>query len=78
MPSLTDYLATRKEAQTDFCTRAGLSDATLSRVLRGKIPPSPDVVEKVHQATDGEVTANDLFDAWRTARSSTPAAPEAA
>jgi transcriptional regulator with XRE-family HTH domain len=68
MPSLPTYLTERNEAQTAFAARAGLSDATLSRVLKGKIPPSADVVEKVRLATQGEVTANDLYDAWRAAR----------
>jgi len=78
MTSLTDYLAARNESQTAFSARAGLSDATLSRVLRDKIPPSSDVVEKVHAATDGEVTANDLYAAWRSARDASGAAEAAA
>jgi transcriptional regulator with XRE-family HTH domain len=77
MPNLTDYLANRDETQTAFSQRAGLTDATLSRVLNGKTPPSPDVVEKVHAATDGAVTANDLFEAWRLARRGGPAASAA-
>jgi transcriptional regulator with XRE-family HTH domain len=68
MPSLTDYLAAQDETQTAFAARAGLTDSTLSRLLKGRNPPSPEVVERVHVATDGQVTANDLFDAWRTAR----------
>jgi transcriptional regulator with XRE-family HTH domain len=78
MSRLSDYLDQRNEAQNAFAARAGLSDATLSRVLKGKIPPSPDVVEKVHAATDGAVTANDLFEAWRAARDPNPAAEAAA
>lgn len=72
MTTLSDYLASRNETQTAFAQRAGLTDATLSRVMSGKTPPSPDVVEKVHAASEGAVTANDLFEAWRLARSTRP------
>jgi transcriptional regulator with XRE-family HTH domain len=68
MPILPDYLANRGETQKAFAARSGLTDSTLSRVLSGKIAPSPEVVEKVHQATDGAVTANDLYEGWRLAR----------
>lgn len=68
MASLPNYLSSRAETQTAFAARAGLTDSTLSRVLTGKSPPSPDVVERVRVATDGEVTPNDLFEAWRLAR----------
>lgn len=68
MTRLADHLASRNETQTAFAARAGLSDATLSRVIAGKIPPSTDVIEKVYAATEGEVTANDLFGTWRAAK----------
>lgn len=78
MTSLSTYLTARDETQTAFAARAGLTDSTLSRVLKGKSPPSPDVVERVREATAGEVTANDLYDAWRRARSGAGASAEAA
>lgn len=68
MPNLTDYLDTKTETQSAFAARAGLSNSTLSRLLKGRIPPSPEVVEKVRAATEGEVTANDLYESWRAAR----------
>jgi transcriptional regulator with XRE-family HTH domain len=74
MVRLPEYLAHRNETQTAFASRAGLSNGTLSRVLTGKIAPSPDVVEKVHAATDGQVTANDLYEAWRAVRGGESAA----
>ena len=65
MTTLPAYLARRGESQTAFAARSGLSDSTLSRVLSGKISPSAEVVEKVRWATDGAVTADDLYAAWR-------------
>src|SRR6266851_3693823 len=65
MTTLPAYLARRGESQTAFAARSGLSDSTLSRVLSGKISPSAEVVEKVGWATEGAVTANDLYEAWR-------------
>jgi transcriptional regulator with XRE-family HTH domain len=78
MPSLTDYLSAENETQTAFARRAGLSDSTLSRVLAGKTPPTAALVEKVREATGGQVTEAELFAAWRAARSTTPAARAAA
>ncbi|TXL72535.1 helix-turn-helix transcriptional regulator [Vineibacter terrae] len=68
MPSLADHLAQTREKQAAFARRAGLSRAQLSRVLSGKRPPTVDVVDKVEAATNGVVTANDLFAAYRAAR----------
>lgn len=68
MSDLSSYLTSRGETQRAFARRAGLDDSTLSRVLAGRIAPSPAVVERIHQATEGEVTANDLYEVWRRAR----------
>lgn len=68
MMTLAAYLEAEAETQTAFAARAGLSDSTLSRVLAGKTPPSADVIERIHTATKGRVTANDLFATWRDAR----------
>jgi transcriptional regulator with XRE-family HTH domain len=65
MTTLPAYLTRRGESQTAFAARSGLTDSTLSRVLSGKISPSAEVVEKVRWATEGAVTADDLYGAWR-------------
>lgn len=68
MSSLATYLTKSGETQAAFAERAGLSPSVLSRILTGKRAPTADVVEKVEKASDGKVTPNDLFDAYREAR----------
>ena len=41
--------------------RVGVSTSTLSRVETGALMPSSDFVRRIHDATGGEITPNDLL-----------------
>ena len=58
---LRDYLEQRKIKQTDFAEKAGLSDSTLSRVLRGETRVMPDVALKIYEAANHEVPLESIL-----------------
>lgn len=46
----------------------GLSQPSLSRIEAGEQFPSPETIEKLAKASNGEITASDLHDAWLEAK----------
>lgn len=57
--TLAEYICCAGERPAAFARRAGLAKSTISRLLRGQCRPSWEVVAKIHEVTDGFVTAND-------------------
>lgn len=51
-----------------FGERAGLSQSQVSRIRRGISWPSRDAVDAILKATDGKVTAHDLYEAQEAAQ----------
>lgn len=61
---LEAWLKAKDMTQLAFAERSGLSQTTISRLISEpeKRKPGWDVIKAVYDATDGAVTANDLFD----------------
>ena len=59
---LRDYLDRECLTLEQFAARTGLHVSTVSRIAAGKNPPSPELVQRIREATRGEVTPNDLFE----------------
>lgn len=57
--TLDQYLASIGEKPSAFAKRTGLAKSTVSRLVRGQLRPSWDMVAKVERATEGAVQAND-------------------
>jgi len=47
--------------QPDFAERIGCEQPSVSRFVAGTRIPSPDLMRRIAEATNGEVTANDFF-----------------
>lgn len=47
--------------QKAFAQMVGVSYPTIHRIAHGKVFPQVNLVSAIHDATGGEVTANDLF-----------------
>jgi 3,4-dihydroxy 2-butanone 4-phosphate synthase/GTP cyclohydrolase II len=57
---LADYLAREGMSQKDFAGRAGLSTATISLLVRGRVWVSREAAKRIAVATKGKVTAADF------------------
>jgi transcriptional regulator with XRE-family HTH domain len=57
---LAEYLRAQDLTLAAFAVRIGRSEATVSRIARGKHRPDWDTMEAIAQATDGCVTPNDF------------------
>ena len=55
MNDLKRYLSNNDETQEQFAERVGVKQATISRILRGKAQPSPELAIKIQDATQGKV-----------------------
>ena len=57
---LQEYLTHTATSRADFAQQIGVSVESVRRYLIGRIP-EPPVMEKIIEATEGKVTANDFF-----------------
>ena len=57
---LHTYLKRENLKLGDFALRIGVSHAAVSRYLTGHRRPNWEVLDRIEQATAGEVTANDF------------------
>lgn len=67
------YIAARRVSDPKFSKQAladqvGVSRLALYRVINGDDAVSTDLLEKIETATDREITAVELFTAWKAAR----------
>ena len=60
--TLHEYLAQNAQRPADFARGLGVSAATISRVLNGRVVPRRELMTAIHAATGGRVTPNDLLD----------------
>lgn len=59
--TLREYLADNGLTETDFAELIGVDQSTVHRLrTKGQVPSKP-VMERIFDATKGEVTANDFF-----------------
>lgn len=62
MPSLKAYLDRENISYSEFARRANVPHArTIERIAKGQRNAGPSMVRAIVQASNGEVTANDLF-----------------
>lgn len=61
MTKLNDYLAQNAISMTSFARTIGTTTATISRAIDGLAVPRKSLMERIHRATDGQVTPNDLI-----------------
>jgi transcriptional regulator with XRE-family HTH domain len=60
--TLAEYLSETGLTQSAFAARVGITQAYVSRILAGVYESvSQDVVRRIYDATEGEVTPNDIF-----------------
>jgi transcriptional regulator with XRE-family HTH domain len=59
---LQDYLADTGVTRAEFARRIGVKHITVTRYVSEGRVPEPSVMEKIIEATEGKVTANDFFD----------------
>jgi transcriptional regulator with XRE-family HTH domain len=57
---LANYLRAQNITLAAFAKRIGRSEATVSRLARGKHLPDWDTMQAIKEATDGCVTPNDF------------------
>lgn len=60
MMTLAEYLRSTKTRQEDFASEIGVTQATISRFVRGIATPSLELAAQIKTATKGAVT----FEAW--------------
>lgn len=58
---LAEYLFRKKIKQTEFARRVGVSRVHLGEILRGRRRPSIGLAKKIEQATDGDVSKEELL-----------------
>jgi len=58
--TLDTYLKQHGITQLEFADRIGCEQPTVNRFISGRIP-SPGLMAKIAEATDGAVTPNDFF-----------------
>lgn len=58
--TLDDYLKSTDQTEDAFAKRISVSQPAVHRYRNGRIP-TPDVMQKIVDATGGQVTPNDFF-----------------
>ena len=59
---LRDWLKKAGIKQTEFADRIGLSQASVSRIVAGKLMPRRDMVRRIEKETKGKVKLEDYYD----------------
>jgi len=60
---LSNYLVKNDLTLKAFAEQIGRTEATVSRLARGKHRPDWKTIEAIEKATNGKVRANDFFEA---------------
>ncbi len=61
MNQLAKYLKMKKQNTNQFAQKSGLSQATVWRIVNGKVTPSSRIAKAIETATQGEVTRDELL-----------------
>lgn len=69
---LAEYLSDAEIKASAFAERIGVTRQTLWRYMSGERRPEWDVLERIAQATRGQVTPNDFLEAPETAEAPPP------
>ena len=59
---LRQYLTDHDLTLTEFARLVGVTTEAVRRYVGGDRTPTPDVMRRIFDMTDGAVTANDFFD----------------
>jgi len=59
--TLSEYLASTNQTETDFAVAVGCSQGTVNKLKRGTIRPSLELAGRIARATEGRVTPNDFL-----------------
>lgn len=61
--TLKEYIdaQTPKLSHAAFGAKIGVTQATINRYVRGDRFPSPEMIRKIHDATDGNVKVSDWY-----------------
>lgn len=59
--NLRSYLSSRGISEAAFGAQIGVSQAAVNRYVRRSRIPTPPIMAKIVEATDGQVTANDFY-----------------
>lgn len=65
---LATWLTEHGLTDAAFAERVGCNQKTINRARRGVTMPEASLIERIEEATDGEVTVVDLFAAVRAAK----------
>ncbi|RXR28642.1 helix-turn-helix domain-containing protein [Sphingobium fluviale] len=57
---LDTYIASGVMSAADLARKTGLSAASITRIIQGKQKPSFDAIRSIVEATEGNVSADDL------------------
>lgn len=63
---LADFLSDRKLTSAEFASMVGVSVKAVAKWRQGRRFPRAEVLERIHRATGGAVTANDFLPAAGT------------
>jgi predicted transcriptional regulator len=58
---LENYIKDNGLTYESFGKLIGVSDAAVSRYVKGKRKPKPSIMSKIIKITQGKVTANDFY-----------------
>ncbi len=59
--TLKEWLDRTGKSSAQIAFELDLPQGTLSRYLNGSRIPRPDIMQRIHRVTDGQVTANDFY-----------------
>lgn len=59
--NLRSYLTASGISESAFGARIGVSQAAVNRYVRRARIPTPQIMSRIVEATDGQVTANDFY-----------------
>lgn len=59
--NLRSYLSSRGISEAAFGQTIAVSQAAVNRYVRGERIPTPRIMARIVEATDGQVTANDFY-----------------
>lgn len=71
MMTLAEYLKSSRTKQEDFAATIGVTQATVSRLVRGVALPNIAMAAAIKAATDGKVD----FEVWVTSATKSPSTP---
>lgn len=71
MMTLAQYLKSSRTKQEDFAATIGVTQATVSRLVRGVALPNIAMAATIKAATDGKVD----FEVWVTSAAKSPPTP---